>query len=73
MSDHRITQLKAENQRLQQDKAALQRGRTRLREALNVIATDIEGFLMNDWDGNEQGWKALSSRARSAITDSFNR
>lgn len=62
---------KCEITRLLRDKAALQADVTELRSALRLIASDIDGFVNGDWDGNRQGWEALSRRAQTAIVSSY--
>ena len=35
--------------------------------AARGVAGDIEGYLVGDWDGNSDGWRALANRLRAAI------
>ena len=34
---------------------------------LELMAGDIDGYLRDDWDGNREGWEALSRRAHATI------
>lgn len=47
--------------------------REELVDALEKIADDIDGFLADEWDGNPEGWKALSVKARAAIDNARRR
>ena len=31
------------------------------------VANDIQGYLDGEWDGNEEGWKALISRLTNSV------
>ena len=38
-----------------------------LLDAARQVAGDIDGFLNDEWDGNVEGWQALSDRLHSVI------
>ncbi len=40
---------------------------TDLIETLKRIEGDIDSFLADEWDGNPEGWRSLSSTAHKAI------
>jgi hypothetical protein len=35
--------------------------------AIRQVRGDIDGYLEGDWDGNHDGWQALSDRLSTAL------